>query len=159
MDIPEYDYQVLRLTEKFFEQYPPLQYPEMMIKQRRGYGCLLIETHYDFFICVPYRTEIRHKYAYHFKSSKRSKDHHSGIDFTKMIIIKDSEFIDNREAEIDSDEYAETRKKINIIVKGVLNYLDDYILHHKGKRLLNQREYDRRYKFSSLQYFHKELNI
>lgn len=159
MNIPEYDYQVLRLTEEFYEQYPPWKYPEIMSKQKRGYSCLLIETHYDFFICVPYRTEIQHKFAYHFKKSKRSREHRSGIDFTKMIIIKNPDFIDCREAEIDSDEYAETRKKIHIIVKGALAFLDDYILHHNGKKVLNPREYNRRYKFSSLKYFHRELNI
>lgn len=89
-------------------------------KKRRGYSCLLIETHYDFFICIPYRTGIRHKYAYHFKNSKRSKEHCSGLGFTKMIIIKDEEFIDNKETEIDADEYAETRKNIYQIVKGAL---------------------------------------
>lgn len=87
MNVPVYDYQVLRLTEKFFENYPLVKYPEMMGKKKRGYSCLLIETYYEFFICIPYRTEIRHKYAYHFKKSKRSKEHRSGLDFTKMIII------------------------------------------------------------------------
>ena len=159
LSVPEYDYQVLRLTEKFYEEYPPWKYPEIMDKRKRGYSCLLIETHYDFFICIPYRTEIHHKYAYHFKNSKRSKRHHSGVDFTKMIIIKNPEFIDYKEAEIDPDEYAETRKKIYEIVKKALRFLDDYIMHNKGEKLLNQREYDRRYKFCSLKYFHKELGL
>lgn len=91
MSVPEYDYQVLRMTEKFFDHYPELEYPEIMRKKLRSYSCLLIETHYEFFICIPYRTEIRHKYAYHFKKSKRSREHRSGLDFTKMIIIKNAE--------------------------------------------------------------------
>lgn len=159
MDVPVYDYQVLRLTEKFFDSYPASEYPEMMGKKKRGYSCLLIETHYDFFICIPYRTEIRHKYAYRFKNSKRSKEHRSGLDFTKMIIIKDEGFIDNKEAEIDADEYAETRKNIYQIVKGALIFLEDYIMHCIGKEVLNPREYDRRYKFSTLKYFHAELGL
>lgn len=159
MSVPEYDYQVLRMTEKFFDHYPELEYPEIMRKKLRSYSCLLIETHYKFFICIPYRTEIRHKYAYHFKKSKRSREHRSGLDFTKMIIIKNAEFIDNKEAEIDADEYAETRNKIYEIVKKALSFLDDYIMHHTGERMLNQREYDRRYKFSSLQYFHREMGL
>lgn len=159
MNVPVYDYQVLRLTEKFFENYPLVKYPEMMGKKKRGYSCLLIETYYEFFICIPYRTEIRHKYAYHFKKSKRSKEHRSGLDFTKMIIIKKDEYIDSKEAEIDADEYAETRKNIYMIVKGALAFLEDYISHCSGEKLLNQREYDRRYKFSSLKYFHEELGI
>ena len=133
MNIPEFDYQVLRLTDRFYECYHPKDYPEIMGKRGRAYSCLLIETHFDFFIAIPFRTEIKHKYAFHFRKSKRFRDHHSGLDYTKMIIIKNPEFVETKEAEVDSDEYAEMRNKIYVIVKGALSYLEDYLLHQNGK--------------------------
>ncbi|MED9972286.1 MAG: hypothetical protein UE790_06615, partial [Lachnospira sp.] len=48
-----------------------------MKKNQRAYNCLLFQTHYDFFICIPYRTEIHHPYAFHFSKTKRSKAHKS----------------------------------------------------------------------------------
>ncbi|MCF2681346.1 hypothetical protein JQM69_11765 [Faecalicatena contorta] len=48
-----------------------------------------------------------------------------------MIIIKNPDFIETKEAEIDSDEYAEMRNKIYVIVKGALSYLEDYLLLQK----------------------------
>ena len=58
-------------------------------KKERRYACLLIQSHYGYFICIPYRTEISHKYAYHFRKSSRSQKHRSGLDYTKIAIIKD----------------------------------------------------------------------
>ncbi len=63
LDLPDFDYQILRLTEKFLDDYPVQNYPELMGKRGRGYSCLLIQTYYDYFICIPYRTGIKHKYA------------------------------------------------------------------------------------------------
>ena len=64
-------------------------YKELLKKKERGYACLLIQSHYGYFICIPYRTEISHKYAYHFRKSSRSQEHRSGLDYTKIAIIKD----------------------------------------------------------------------
>lgn len=41
-------------------------------------------------ICVPFRSNVNHKYAFHFKESKRYKKSKSELDYTKTIIIKDS---------------------------------------------------------------------
>ncbi len=159
LDLPDFDYQILRLTEKFLDDYPVQNYPELMGKRGRGYSCLLIQTYYDYFICIPYRTEIKHKYAYHFKNSKRSKEHCSGLDYTKMIIIKNPQYISNTDAVIDRDEYKETRHGIYKIVKDALSFLEDYIMYHTGKKILDKREYEKRYRYSSLKYFHNELGI
>ena len=35
----------------------------------------------------------------------------------------------------------------------------DYVLHMKGIKMLHEREFERRYGFSSLKYFHRELGI
>ena len=77
MNLPQNDYQILRLTEHFYNAYPDPPYREVLKKNQRAYNCLLFQTHYDFFICIPYRTEIHHPYAFHFSKTKRSKAHKS----------------------------------------------------------------------------------
>ena len=57
----EYDYDIYLLSQKFMNDYPFLKYPELMYKSGRLYNCLLIDTHYDYFTCVPYRSYINHK--------------------------------------------------------------------------------------------------
>lgn len=92
MSLPESDNQILRLSEKFYRDYPNPPYYEILKKKKRGYNCLLFQTHYEYFICIPYRTEIQHRYAYRFKNTCRSQKHKSGLDYSKMVIIKDLEF-------------------------------------------------------------------
>ncbi len=119
----EFDFQILHLTDQFYDAYPNPPFSEILQKQQRAYHCLLFQSHYDYFICIPFRSEISHPYAYHFKHSKRSKYHKSGLDYTKIVIISNTEYLDTQDAIIDKDEFK------------------------------------RRYSFSSLKYFHKELHI
>ena len=44
-------------------------YEEILSKEDRPYSCLLVKQH-GYLICVPFRTEIRHKYAYHYQVSE-----------------------------------------------------------------------------------------
>ncbi|MBE5946896.1 MAG: hypothetical protein E7259_08175 [Lachnospiraceae bacterium] len=159
MIITDSDYQILNLTDIFFLSYPNPPFTEILKKQKRAYNCLLFQSHYDYFICVPYRSEINHNYAFMFKNSVRSQNHKSGLDYTKIVIIKDKRYIDNKDAIIDKDEYMETVANIRKIKEGALQFVEDYIKHKKGYLKLHDLEYKRRYKYSSLQYFHKELGI
>lgn len=108
---------------------------------------------------MPYRSEISHKYAFRFKDSQRAKLHKSGLDYTKIIIISNKEYISDDTALIDDDEYVETIHNIEQIKSGALKFVEDYVEHVKGHRLLNIREFNRRYSYSTLQYFHKELGV
>lgn len=91
MNLPENDYQILRLTDAFYRVYPNPPYREILKKKQRAYNCLLFQSHYDYFICIPYRSEITHKYAYHFSNTTRSKAHRSGLDYSK-IVIRNTEY-------------------------------------------------------------------
>ncbi|MBQ8923685.1 MAG: hypothetical protein IJ053_02705 [Lachnospiraceae bacterium] len=159
MFIPENDYQILKLTNDFYNDYPNPPYKEILEKRRRAYNCLLFQTHYDYFICIPYRSEINHEYAYHFKSSQRAKIHKSGLDYTKIIIIKDTKYLDNKTAIIDKDEFKETVINFERIKQEALKYVEDYIGYIKKENNMHMREFERRYTFSTLKYFHKELEI
>lgn len=157
--IDDVDFQVLKLTDLFYDTYPSKKYPEILVKKQRGYNCLLIQSHYDYFICVPFRSDIRHKYAFLFKDTVRSKKHSSGLDYTKSIIVKNPDYITSYDAVIDKDEYMKTQKYIDKIKEEVLKYIDEYVLHMNNIKVMDQREFLRKYKMSTLKYFHTELQI
>lgn len=155
----EYVYQILNLTDRFYKDYSLKEYDELLQKDKRAYNCLLIETHFDYYICIPFRTEISHKYAYKFKHSLRSRKHNSGLDYTKMIIVKNPDYLSGKDVVIDHDEYIEVVKNIDKIVEQALNYLEEYIKWFRGESKLSKKKYVNRYKYSTLKYFHRELGI
>ncbi len=159
MSLPENDYQILKLTDAFYNAYPNPPYTEVLKKGQRAYNCLLFQTHYDYFICIPYRTEIRHRYAFHFTNTKRSKLHRSGLDYSKIVIIDKIDYIGSVDALVDKDEFNETMVNLDRIKREALNYVEGYVEHKKGIKQLHKKEFDRRYGFSPLKYFHKELGI
>lgn len=159
MHLPDSDDQILKLTDCFYRAYPDPPYREIMKKHGRAYACLLFQTHYDYYICIPYRTEISHPYAYHFKKSIRSRKHQSGLDYSKIIIINKNEYIDSVDAVVDKDEFNETMIHLDTIKREALAYVEDYVKYKKQEIKLHPREFARRYQYSTLPYFHRELGI
>ncbi len=155
----EYKYRISRLTNKFYLDHPDPPYREILKKHNRPYNCLLIQAHSDSFICIPYRTEIHHDYAYKFSSSIRSKKHNSGLDYTKIIIVSNTDYICSDTVLIDKEEYIETVRNIDRILSEASRYVMDYSDHVKGTKLLHPAEFRRRYTYSTLPYFHRELHI
>lgn len=159
MKLPENDYQILKLTDLFYNTYSNPPYTEILKKKHRAYNCILFQSHYGYFICVPFRSEITHKYAYHFKKSQRSRTHKSGLDYTKIVILDKTEYIDTIDAIVDNDEFNETMIQLERIKREALGFVEDYVLHRKGIKILHPLEYERRYQFSPLKYFHRELGL
>ncbi len=58
-----------------------------------------------------------------------------------------------------TDEFNETMVNLERIKKEALDFVEDYVAHMKGSRKLHKREFERRYSFSPLKYFHNELGI
>ena len=126
-----FDYQVLNLTSKFYSDYPDPPYGEIIRKETRPYNCLLIQSHYGYFICIPYRSHVNHKYSYRFKNSVRSRNNKSGLDYTKIVIVRNSDYIGLCDAVVDTDEYKETRENIEYIKNDAQTYIDNYVNYIK----------------------------
>lgn len=154
-----FDFQILKLSKDFYRYYDKVNFPEILLKSGRSYNCLLIQSHYGYFICIPYRSEINHPFAFKFKNTKRSKKHNSGLDYTKIIIIDKPEFITSKSSVIDKDEYMKTKRFINVIKSEAMAYVDNYVNHMKNIKMIEVKEFDRKYRRSTLKYFHQELNI
>ncbi len=153
----KYDYDIQKLTTAFFEDYPSDIYPELMNKLGRPYNCLLLETHYDYYICIPFRSNIHHKQAFLFKDSRRSRQTRSGLDYSKMVIIKNADkYLTNQNVAVDNDEYNEAQRNIERIVFEALDYLDSYIEYVKNGEAGNANTRIR-FKYSTLRYFNDIL--
>lgn len=142
------------LSNKFYTDYDKNTYPEILRKEKRCYNVALFEGYGDYFLCVPFRSNIKHKYAYHFKNTQRSKQHKSGLDYQKMVIINKNDYIACTNGIIDKDEYNEYITNLEVINKKSLNFLQDYINYKNGIQNISPQEFKRRYQFSPLQYFH-----
>ena len=155
----EFDVEIRRLSPKFTQDYPQSSFPELMYKDNRPYTCLLIDTHMDYFICIPFRSEIGHSNAYMFSSTARSKRSASGLDYSKVAIIKDSSYIDSAQAIVDKDEFNETMIHILQISNDICTYIDNYCNHCNGKAIMHERSFSRCYQYSTLKYFHDILGL
>lgn len=150
----EYVAGIYNLSSQFYIDYPQSRYPEIAVKQGRPYSCLLIEYIDDLFICIPFRSHVKHKYAYHFRTSARSKRDRSGLDYTKVVLIKDDTYLDQTcSAVVDQDEYKETVQNLPRTVHEVYSYIADYQSDLNGTCKLHPREWQRRYGMSTLPYF------
>ncbi len=159
MTLPENDYQILKLLPSFYAQYPNPPYVELMKKESRRYTCLLFQSHYDYFICIPFRSNVNHPYAYHFRKSARSRHSHSALDYTKIVILNNTLHLDKVPGYVDKDEYLETLRNIERIKEEALEYVETYVNQSNGQSIIHPKEFTRRYSKSSLQYFHNELGI
>ena len=72
--------------------------------------------------------EIHHEYAYHFKMSERSKKHHSGLDYTKCVIITKTEYISEESPVIDQGEYRELVRNIGKVIDSVIQFIDEKVI-------------------------------
>lgn len=154
------DFRLERMSQSFFDDYPSHLFPELLQKQARPYACLCLTLEEGILACIPYRTSMHHANGYRFRDSERSRKHASGLDYSKVILFKDSHYLSDGEvAIVDRDEYAETRLNIDKIAKELKYYIDRYVVHHKGIKSLHRRQYERDYAFSTLPYFHDALGL
>lgn len=150
----EYVSELSLLSSKFMQDYPSAKFPELMHKSGRPYTCLLIESHNDYFICVPFRSCIGHKNAFLFTQTARSKKSRSGLDYSKIVIIKNIDYFDLAATPIvDQDEYTEMMKNLPTIVKEANDYVSAYINHINGSAPMHPRAFLRKYQYSTLPYF------
>ena len=147
-------YKLHYLSRKFYDRYNAAKYPEIEHKEGRPYIVLLIKIDDNTF-ALPLRTNIRHSSCYRFQYSQRTTESVTGIDFSKAVIVNDTEYIGDS-AEIDNKEYVELNDRVAFIISKFRTYLKGYYTYVSGKA----NEYQaKKYKYTTLKYFHKELGI
>ena len=123
-----------------------------MYKPKRPYAVHLIEYN-NLTFAIPIRSNITHEFSY---KTIKGKNKSKGLDFTKTVIINDLKYLSKQPARINQKEYLKLDKNRHFIEKKMLSYLKIYKKAlqkpntNKNKNILSK---------STLQYFHKELNI
>lgn len=152
------EYEIRQLSPSFYSFYPASLYPEVLRKKGRPYDVIVFESKDDYYVCVPFRTRLKHNRGFHFFSKPLINGDNPGLDYSKMLIIKDGKYIGNAVL-IDSLQMACFNANIAQIQRGIFDYLEGYINHMKGTNILHTREFNRRYQYTTLKYFHLELGI
>ena len=150
---------VVKLSEAFYNDYPHESFPEVLEKVSRPYSCLSITLNDEYRVYIPYRSHIAHKNGYRFKESRRSKRSSSGLDYAKMIITKNDDYVSNEAAVVDQDEYKETVRNIERISAGAITYIENYVEYVLGNSKMSEKEFKRKYGCSTLGYFIEELGL
>lgn len=81
------------------------------------------------------------------------------MDYSKIVIISNPLYINFQPAVIDNDEYVEMQRNLKRIVSDAISYVDTYVAHRKGEKVLNPAAYRRLYQNSTLPYFEDILGI
>lgn len=147
-------YKLNYLSPAFYKRYSPDKYPEIENKENRPYMVLLLKVDENTF-AIPFRTNVKHNNCYKFKTSTRSTDSITGLDYSKAVIVNEDGYI-GEAARINDAEYTELDTNYHIIIKRFTTYVRGYIKYVNKTR----NEYQAfKYKYTTLQYFHKELGV
>ena len=149
-----FTYEILKLSDIFYNDFRNSQYQEMLAKRNRPYNVVLFKTSYDYFIVFPFRTKLNHNNGFHFYPNSKNKENNPGLDYSKAVIIKNIDYI-GENVLIDKKQI----KNIEIIHKEISKYIDIFKEHINGAKVLNDREFKRKYKYSTLKCFHNELDL
>ena len=147
-------YKLNYLSAEFYKKYNSEQYPEIENKENRPYMVLLIQIDKNTF-AIPFRTNVKHHNCYKFQHSTRRSDSITGLDYSKAVVVNDSVYIGNA-ARINDSEYTELDANYHIIIRQFTAYVRGYI-KYVNKSLTKYQEPN--YRYTTLQYFHKELGI
>lgn len=138
------------LTQDFYNKYNENDCPEIERKLSRPYIMIKVTINgLDF--GIPLRLGIKHKYALW-----TDKKNNCGVDYTKAVIIDNETYIDSKSPYIRPDEHNALKGKEYLLKTGFEKYIEKY------KKALSRIDIERNKemcKYSTLQYFHKELSI
>ena len=139
------------LSDEFYNDYPATSYPEMEQKRNRPYiqVCVVIN---DVQYAIPLRSDIHHPHVLW-----TDKANNCGVDFSKAVVINDNKYIDtSTEPFLRQNEFDALRGKDYRIKVKMEKYIEDY---KKAKNDLSKKENQNLIKYSTLQYFEKEIGI
>lgn len=139
------------LSEEFYNTYPSSQYPEMEQKQNRPYIQVYVEID-GVQYAIPLRSGIHHPHVLW-----TDKENHCGVDFSKAVVIADESYIDfSIEPHLRQNEFDALRGKDFRIKSKMEKYIADY---KKAKKDLSNPINQMLVKYSTLQYFEKEIGL
>ncbi len=86
------NYKLNYLSADFYAAYDSVTFPEIENKSNRPYIVILLKIENNTF-ALPFRTNVKHSSCYKFKTSSRPTDTITGIDYTKAVVVNNSNYI------------------------------------------------------------------
>lgn len=141
------------LTQEFYNENS--EYKEISQKELRPY-ILFVVCYNNFDFGIPFRSNISHSYSY-----KTSSENNTGIDFTKSVIVFEEKYIDKaKKPKLRPDEYKKIIGKEYFIREKFIKYIENYKKAYEKIKNGTAHIRDIQFcKFSTLQYYHKEIGI
>lgn len=139
------------LSNEFYDTYPVANYPEMEQKKNRPYVQVYVEIN-GIQYAIPLRSDIHHPHVLW-----TDKANHCGVDFSKAVVISKESYIDTTlEPHLRQNEFDALRGKDYKIKIKMEKYIEKY---KKAKKDLSKPINQTLVKYSTLQYFEKEIGI
>jgi protein AbiQ len=140
------------LSQKFHNDYPLDKYPEFERKPGRPYLVVIIRTKCCGTFAVPLRHHITHNFSFLTDKIRRC-----GLDYSKAVPLENNDYIQDlgRQVLVEPAEYQIISARYKDIVADFELYLQSY----KRAVMNKQPGYLPIRKYSTLQYFHKELGL
>lgn len=139
------------LSSDFYNDYPSIKYPEMEQKTNRPYIQVYVEID-GVQYAIPLRSDINHPHVLW-----TDKENHCGIDFSKAVVISEERYIDaTKNPHLRQNEFDALRGKDYRIKTKMQKYIEKY---KKAKQDLSKPINQKLVKYSTLQYFEKEIGI
>lgn len=139
------------LSKKFYESYPLSKYPEIEQKENRPYIQVCVEID-GVQYAISLRSDVHHPHVFW-----TDKANACGVDFSKAVVIKKDDYIDSvKEPHLRQNEFDALRGKDYKIKTKMAKYIADY---KKAKKDLSKPINQTLVKYSTLQYFEKEIGL
>lgn len=139
------------LTDKFYEDYASCV--EIERKPLRPHLCAALLVN-DNLCCIPFRSNIRHKYAIW-----TDKENKCGLDFSKAVVITDErKYIDrSKRAYLRPNEYTVFK---TITDRDVKDAMTRYLKQYRRAKSAPQVPHNKAFlKYSCIQYFEKYFDV
>ncbi len=125
--------------------------PQVMTKNR-GYGVLYFK-HGEMIFALPLRSNLNHPHGLKTIFDKQTGQW-NGVDYSKVLIVEPDDLMPEAFKPRNPAEYDKIKDNSEKIKKEFFEYLAEYIVCiREGKDL------ERKFHFTTLQYFHRELGL
>lgn len=125
---------------------------DQVLTKNRGYGVVHVNAG-DITFALPLRSNLNHPHGFKTVLDRKSRTW-NGIDYTKALVVTSQDLEDEAFKTRDLGEYKKIKRNAEKIKKEFFNYVSEYIMAIKAGG-----ELDRKFAFTTLQYFHKELGL
>jgi len=127
-----------------------------VLQKNRGYGIVFLTIN-SLIYAIPLRSNLNHSSGFKtiFIKDHNGNDSWCGLDYSKALVVEKDDIEKTSFKLRDSNEFNKIQKNKDKIEREFEKYVLGYIKSVKNETSTT----DRRFKFSTLQYFHTELGL